>query len=590
MAKEGTSTAGYDGVAEEREMSYAHTGSGKKLLWHTVGEMLRETTAKYSENDALVAVWRGERYSYRRFYEVCCQVAKSFMKLGIAKGDRIAIWATNYPEWLITQFATAMIGAILVPTSPAFREHELEYILKDSESQTLVLISGFKTSDYPAMFYNICPEAKRANPGEIKSKKFPYLRNVILLSEDAQPGMLTWKKLLEFGGEVSNRELEERTASLDPEDIMSIQYTSGTTGFPKGVLLTHHNIVNNGFFGGENLKFTSSDRLCNPLPLYHCFGMVLGSILCITHGATMIIPAEYFDPLSTLKAVEQERCTAIHGVPTMFIAALEHPEFKRFDFSSLRTGIMGGAPCPVEVIKKVVDLMGVHEMVIGYGLTECSPLTTQTNIDDPSGLWMETIGPPSLHTEIKIVDPATGKVVPVGIQGELCCRGYLVMQGYHNKPRETAETIDERGWLHTGDLATMDENGYCRITGRIKDMIIRGGENISPLEIEEFLHTHPMVKDVYVFGVPDKKYSEEIAAWIQLKKNGSTTPKEIHEFCVGKIAHQKTPKYIKLVESYPMTASGKIQKFKMREIATKELGLEEERTEVQLGLKNDSES
>ncbi len=588
--KEDTSVTGHGRVARERKMSYAHTGSGKKLLWRTIGELLRETAARYPEDDALVAVWRDERYSYRRFYEVCCQAAKGFMKLGIAKGDRIAIWATNCPEWVITQFATAMIGAILVPISPAFKQHELEYILKDSESQTLVLIRGFKTSDYPMMFYSICPEAKGANPGEIKSKKIPYLKNVILLSEDAQPGMSTWRDLLEFGDEVSDRELEERTASLDPEDIMNIQYTSGTTGFPKGALLTHHNIVNNGFFGGENLKFTSSDRLCNPLPLYHCFGMVLGSILCVTHGATMVLPAEYFDPLSTLKAVEQERCTAIHGVPTMFIAALEHPKFKEFNLSSLRAGIMGGAPCPIEVMKRVIDLMGIYEITIGYGLTECSPLTTQTSLNNPSSLWMETVGPPIPHTEVKIIDPATGKVVPVGIQGELCCRGYLLMRGYHNKPKETAETIDTRGWLHTGDLATMDENGYCRITGRIKDMILRGGENISPREIEEFLHTHPAIKDVYVFGVPDKKYGEEIAAWIQLKENKNTTPEEIHEFCVGKIAHQKIPKYIKFVESYPMTASGKIQKFKMREIAIKRSELEEKRAEVQLGLKSDSGS
>ena len=557
--------------------SYAFTGSETKLLHCTIGEILEETAIKYPENDALVATWRDERYTYKELYELCRQAAKGFMKLGVAKGDRVAIWATNYPEWVITQFATAMIGAILVTVNPAYRSHELEYCIKDSQSQTLILIGSFKTSDYLSIFYQVCPEAKTAEAGEIKTERFPYLKNAIFLGKEAHEGMFTWQELLKMGRDVTDEGLNEREESLDPDDVINIQYTSGTTGLPKGASLTHRNILNNGFFVGEYMKFTSEDRLCIPVPFYHCFGMVLSNLACITHGATMVLPAEYFEPSAVLQAVEKERCTALHGVPTMFIAELAHPEFSKFNLSRLRTGIMAGSPCPIEVMKKVIDLMHASEMTIAYGLTEASPVTNQTAPDDPLELRCESVGRPSPHVEVKIIDPATGKLVPLGQPGELCTRGYVVMREYYNKPEETAEVIDEAGWLHTGDLAEMDDNGYCKIVGRIKDMIIRGGENVYPREIEEFLYTHPKIKDVQVIGVPDQKLGEQVAAWIQLRKGQTATDEEIQGFCKGKIAHYKIPKYIKFVDNFPMTVTGKIQKYKMREMMTKELGLEQER-------------
>ena len=557
-----------------KKVSYAHTGSEKELLWKTIGEIIKETSQKYPDNDAVVAVWQDQRLTYREFYSKCCLAAKGFMKLGISKGDHVAIWATNCAEWVITQVATAMVGAVLIPINPAFREHELEYTLKDSESTVLILIEKFKTSNYISMFYNVCPEAEQSEPGGIHSEKLPHLRHVIVLSEEKHPGMLTWREFEETN--ISDQELEEREHMLDPDDVINIQYTSGTTGFPKGASLTHFNIVNNASIVGETMQFTSRDRLCIPVPFYHCFGMVLSNMVCIVYGAAMILPSEYFDPGKTLKAVEQEKCTALHGVPTMFITELDHPDFPKSNLSSLRTGIMAGAPCPVEIMKRVIDTMGVSEITIAYGLTEASPVTNQTKIDDSLELRVETVGPPIAHTEIKIIDTETDRVVPVGFPGELCCRGFQVMKGYYNKPDETAETTDENHWLHTGDMAIMDGDGYCRITSRIKDMIIRGGENIYPREIEEFLLTHPLVKEAYVFGVPDRKYGEEISAWIRLKENAVITPEEIREFCVGKIAHQKIPKYVKFVEEFPMTVTGKIRKFRMREMAVKELGLEEE--------------
>jgi fatty-acyl-CoA synthase len=554
--------------------SYAHTGSKTQLLWTTIGDVIKKTANLYPENDALVCTYRDERLTYREFFDLCCVAAKGFMALGVSKGDRVAVWATNYPEWVITQVATALIGAVLVPVNPAFREHELEYTLTDSESKMLVLIEKFKTSDYLTMFYHVCPEAKKSAPGKIQSEKLPHLKHVVVLSDTPHPGMYTWDTLLDMGESVSDEDLQERGAVLDPDDIINIQYTSGTTGFPKGASLTHFNIVNNAYFVGENMQFGSDDRLCIPVPFYHCFGMVLSTMVCLVYGAAMVLPAEHFDPGATLKAAAQEHCTALHGVPTMFITELDHPEFKNVDLTALRTGIMAGAPCPVEIMKRVIDEMGAREITICYGLTEASPVTNQTHLDDPIGLRVETVGPPLQHTEIKIIDTETGSVQPVGIPGELCCRGFQVMRGYYNKVKETAETIDENHWLHTGDLAVMDENGYCRITSRIKDMIIRGGENIYPREIEEFLYTHPLVRDAYVIGVPDKKYGEEIAAWIQLKKGAQTTPEEIQDYCKGKIAHQKIPRYIKFVDGFPMTVTGKIKKFEMRKTAVKELGLE----------------
>jgi fatty-acyl-CoA synthase len=550
-------------------LSYAHTGSEKEFIWINIGDVVKHTAEKYPDHDALVAVWCNEKYTYKEFYNECCKAAKGFIKIGVNPGDRVAIWATNYPEWVITQVATAMVGAILVPINPAFREHELEYTLKDSQAQTLILIEKFKTSDYISMLYNVCPEAKTG--GTIKSEKLPYLKNIITLSENEHPGMTTWDTFLQSG--IPDSKLEARALLLDPDDVINIQYTSGTTGFPKGASLTHFNIVNNAYFVGENMKFTENDRLCIPVPFYHCFGMVLSTMVCMVYGAAMILPAEYFDPLRTLQAVQKEKCTALHGVPTMFITELDHPEFENFDVSTLRTGIMAGAPCPINVMKKVINSMGADEITIAYGLTEASPVTNQTNVDDSLEKRVETVGPPLAFTEIKIINPETGAVQPVGKLGELCCRGFQVMKGYWNNPEETAKTIDGNHWLHTGDLATMDEHGYCKIISRIKDMIIRGGENIYPREIEEFLLTHPDIADAYVVGVPDKKYGEEIAAWI--KPKGDITSEDITEYCKGKISHQKIPKYIKFVDEFPMTVTGKVKKFKIREMATKELGLKD---------------
>jgi fatty-acyl-CoA synthase len=559
--------------SSKRPLSYAHTGSQKELLWKTIGEIITETTQLYPDNDAVVAVWQDKRLTYREFYKMCCKTAKGFLNLGVSKGDHVAIWATNCIEWVITQVATAMIGAVLIPINPAFREHELEYTLKDSRSQTLILIEKFRTSDYITMFYNVCPEALKSDPGNIVSQKLPQLKNVIILSEKDFAGIFTWNNFLK--SDISDEDLEKRMSSLDPDDVINIQYTSGTTGFPKGASLTHFNIINNAYFVGSNMEFTHKDRLCIPVPFYHCFGMVLSNMVCMIYGAAMVLPSEYFDPGKTLRAIEKEKCTAVHGVPTMFITELDHPEFNTTTLTSLRTGIMAGAPCPIEIMRRVIDVMGVREITICYGLTEASPVTNQTKIDDSLELRVETVGPPIEHTEIKIVDTETGKVLPVGMPGELCCRGFQVMRGYYNNPEETDKTIDENHWLHTGDMAVMDVHGYCRITSRIKDMIIRGGENIYPREIEEFLYTHPSVKEVYVFGVPDKKYGEEIAAWIRLKENVSSTPDEIRDYCTGRIAHQKIPKYIKFVEEFPMTVTGKIRKFKMREMAVEELGLNE---------------
>jgi fatty-acyl-CoA synthase len=425
------------------------------------------------------------------------------------------------------------------------------------------------------MFYDVCPEANSSIPGQIHSNKLPFLRTAVLFRGEKQPSMYSWKEILKIGEEVPDEILHEREESLDFDDPINIQYTSGTTGFPKGVVLTHHNILNNGYFIGECMKFTDRDRLCIPVPFYHCFGMVLSNLACVTHGATMVLPAEHFDPLSTMSAIEKERCTAVHGVPTMFIAELEHPDFPKFDFNSLRTGIMAGSPCPIEFMKKASTLMNMREVVITYGQTEASPGITMSSTDDTLAMRVSTVGRPMPHTEMKIVDPKTGKIVPRGETGEICARGYMIMRGYYNNPVATDQAVDKEGWLHTGDLGTLDMDDYCKITGRLKDMVIRGGENIYPREIEEFLYTHPSISDVQVIGVPDKKYGEELMAWIKLKKDSAATPEEIKAFCDGKVACFKIPRFIKFVDEFPMTVSGKIQKYKMRDISIQELGLEE---------------
>ncbi len=557
------------------KLSYACGGSDKPLIGMAIGDYLDKTAAEHPENEALVSVHQGLRYTYAGFNRVCSQTAKGLMALGIKRDDHVAIWSTNRAEWTITQFATARIGAVLVTINPAYRTHELEYALKQSESGTLLLIDSFKSSDYVSMFYQVCPEAKEAAPGELKSEKLPDLKNVIFIGKERRPGMFTWDEVLEMGDSIPDEELAERQASLNFDDPINIQYTSGTTGFPKGVVLTHHNILNNGYFIGENIRITEKDRLCIPVPFYHCFGMVVSNLACITHGSTMVIPAEYFDPLSTLTAVEKERCTALHGVPTMFAAEIGHPDFPKFDLSSLRTGIMAGAPCPIELMKKVNDLMHMGEVCIACGQTELSPVDTITRPDDSMEHRTETVGRPMPHVEVKIIDPETGKIVPVGVQGEICARGYLVMKEYYKNPEATAKQIDANGWNHTEDLGTLDEDGYCKITGRIKDMVIRGGENVYPREIEEFLYTNSKISECQVIGVPDVKYGEELCAWVRLRDGESAAEDEIKEFCRGKIAHYKIPRYIKFTDEFPMTVTGKIRKVEMRETSIKELGLEE---------------
>jgi len=558
-----------------RGMSYCYRGSEQPLIGETIGHMFERTAKTYPAGEALVYLPTGVRYTYREFYEVCRAAAKSFMAMGVRKGDRVAVWATNHPEWVIAQFATALAGAILVTVNPAYKTHELAYGLKNSEVQTLILVPRFKTSEYAAMINEVVPEIKDSKPGEIKSRALPLLKTVIVIGAERFPGMFTWDEFMKMGHGVTDEELDERGNECDFDDVINVQYTSGTTGLPKGASLTHHNILNNAQFVAEGMHFTDADRLCIPVPLYHCFGMVLSSLLCVTHGATMVFPCEYYDPLLVLEGVEKERCTALHGVPTMFIAELEHPEFKRFNLKSLRTGVMAGAPCPIELMKRVNGEMNMSEITIGYGETEASPIVTQTLARDTLERRTETVGPPIPHTELKVVDPATGVTVPVGEQGEICARGYQIMRGYYNNEKATKEAIDEAGWLHTGDIGLMREDGAFKITGRIKDMIIRGGENIYPREIEEFLYTNPKIRDAQVIGVPDRKMGEEICVWIQLKEGEGATEEEIKEFCKGKIAHYKIPRYIKFVTEFPMTVTGKIQKFKMREISIKELGLED---------------
>ena len=570
-----------------RKLSYSCGAASVPLLGKCIGEVLDDTAAAYPGNDALVVRHQRKRYSYAELRDEAERAARGFLALGIKKGDRIGIWATNCAQWVVTQFATAKIGAILVNINPANRSVELEYALHQSECQTLLLIQGFRDTDYVQVIREVCPESEQAPFGELRAAKLPELRRLIFMGAnlpnpadqkpaDVPPGMLGWNELLRMGDGVAIEQLREREASLNFDDAINIQYTSGTTGLPKGSTLSHHNIANNGMLIANAMRFTHRDRLCIPVPFYHCFGMVLANMACVVTGATMVIPAPYFDPEATLRAVSEGRCTALHGVPTMFIAELEHPKFAEFDLSSLRTGIMAGSPCPIEIMKRVVKQMHCSEMTIAYGLTEASPVITQTTTDDPIELRVATVGKVLPHTEAKIVNPVDGKTVPVGEQGELCTRGYHVMKGYYNNLSATRSVIDGDGWLHTGDLSIVDENGYFKITGRAKDVIIRGGENISPREIEEFLYTCPGISAVQVIGVPDRKYGEQVAAWIKLAQGSTLTADGIRQFCEGKIARFKIPHYIKFVDEFPLTITGKMQKFKMREIAVRELGLEAE--------------
>ena len=553
-------------------LSYASGVSAAPLIGSTIGDLFDRVVGQVPDNDALISRHQRHRFTYRGLQTEVDRCARGLMALGVSKGDRVGIWSPNNAEWVITQFATAKIGAILVNINPAYRTSELAYVLQQSGLTTLILAPRFKSSDYVAMLSEVCPELRRA--GELRSGSCPDLRRVIVLGEDAPQGCMSWSNMMRQAEQVTKADLAERQAGQAFDDPINIQYTSGTTGFPKGATLSHHSILNNGFFIGEKMRFSPEDRLCIPVPFYHCFGMVLGNLACATHGATMVVPAESFDPLSVLETVQAERCTALHGVPTMFIGELGHPDFDSFDLSTLRTGIMAGSPCPTEVMKQVIERMHMDEVTICYGMTETSPVSTQTSADDPVEMRVATVGRVHPHVEIKIVDPDTGVTVPRGETGELCSRGYIVMLGYWNNPEATTQAIDPARWMHTGDLATMDGQGYLNIVGRIKDMIIRGGENVYPREIEEYLYTHPAVQDVQVIGVPDEAYGEAVMAWVVLKQGQTASEDEIREYCRGAIAHYKVPRYVKFTDGFPMTVTGKIQKFKMREAAIEELGLE----------------
>jgi len=557
------------------ELSYACGTADFPLLGQTIGDILNEVAEKYPENEAIVSPKQEIRLTYRQFREAVDQVARGLMALDINKGDRVGIWAMNYAEWIIVQFATAKIGAIMVNINPSYRTFELEYCLKQSEIKLLILQGRFKTSDYVGMFYETCPEAYESRPGRILSEKFPFLKTVVFMGDIPYNGMYQWDDLLKKAESISQDELIEREKALDFDDAINIQYTSGTTGYPKGVVLTHHGVLNNGYIIGEGMGFTEKDRLCIPVPFYHCFGMVLSNMACVSHGSTMVIPGPAFDPGDVLRTIEAERCTAVHGVPTMFNAELRHPDFAKFDLRSLRTGIMAGSPCPIETMKEVATKMHMSEVVIVYGQTELSPGVTMTTTRDPLDKRVTTVGRVFPHTEIKIIDPETKKIIPRGEIGEICARGYMTMRCYYNNPTATRQAKDEHGWVHTGDLGSFDPEGFVHIEGRLKDMVIRGGENIYPREIEEFLHQHPKIADVYVIGVPDEKYGEELMAWIKLEEGASLTEDEIRTYADGKIARYKIPRYYAFVDSFPITVSGKIQKFKMREMGIEMLGLQE---------------
>ena len=535
------------------QLSYTHGASDAILLGETIGENLRRTVSQFPGREALVVRSQNFRASYQELWDQTTQCAKALLARGIEKGDRVGVWSPNRYEWVVAQYATARIGAILVNVNPAYKVGELAYTLQQSGLRMLLLARRFRKTDYLEIL-----EAVRPRPAS--------LEQVVVIDDD-------WAELLASGSDIADETLYDRERGLSFDEPINIQYTSGTTGAPKGTTLSHHNVLNNGYFCGEMMRYTEEDRVCVPVPFYHCFGMVVGNLACTTHGAAIVVPGEAFDPLETLQAVEAERCTSLYGVPTMFIAELHHPEFPRFELSSLRTGVMAGSPCPIEVMRQVREKMHMHEVTICYGMTETSPVSTQTRIDDALDKQVSTVGRIHPHVEIKIVEPESGAVVRRGESGELCTRGYSVMLGYWNDEEGTRRAIDSSRWMHTGDLATMDEQGYVKIVGRIKDMIIRGGENVFPREVEEFLHTHPDILDAQVIGVPSRSYGEEVMAWVKPREGASLDDETLTAFCRGQIATYKIPRYWKLVETFPMTVTGKIQKFRMREVSIEEIGL-----------------
>ena len=562
-------------------LSYAAGPTDVPLIEQTIGDFFDAMADAQPRSEALVCRHEGKRYTYRELQIESNRLASALLATGLVPGDRVGIWSHNNSAWVLMQLATAKAGLILVNINPAYRTAEVEYALNKVGCKLLVTMSSFKTSDYLAMLRELAPELATAKAGELRSARLPHLRRVVWIDKAEQggqePGMQRFSALLASGDPADPR-VGQVQRGLKNTDPINIQFTSGTTGFPKGATLTHRNILNNGFFIGECMKLTPADRLCIPVPLYHCFGMVLGNLACLTHGSAIVYPNDGFDPLLVLETVQAERCTGLHGVPTMFIAELDHPRFAEFDLSTLRTGIMAGSPCPIEVMKRVAGLMHMDEVTIAYGMTETSPVSCQSATDTPQAKRVSTVGQVHPHLEVKVVDPGTGATVPRGATGELCTRGYSVMHGYWEDEAKTREAIDDEHWMHTGDLATMDEEGYVNIVGRIKDMVIRGGENLYPREIEEFLYRHPAIQDVQVVGVPDPKYGEELCAWIIVKPGQALTEDAVRDFCKGQIAHQKIPRYIRFVDAFPMTVTGKIQKFKIRETMRHELGLDEAKT------------
>jgi len=555
----------------DRMPSYVYGADPRPLLGETVGANFTRTVERHGDRPALVVRQQGVRWTYTEFGARVDALAAGLLALGLEPGDRVGIWSPNNAEWVITQFATAKAGLVLVNINPAYRLSELEYALNKVGCRALITATAFKSSNYIGMINTLAPELSRSLPGQLEAARLPQLEIVIQIGEHNAPGTLRFEDVMGRGTVASWAQLKALATTLQFDDPINIQFTSGTTGAPKGATLTHHNILNNGFFIGEAMRLSEQDRLCIPVPLYHCFGMVLGVLACTTHGAAMVFPGEGFDPLATLQTVAEERCTGLHGVPTMFIAQLEHPEFATFDLSSLRTGIMAGAPCPIEIMRRAVATMHLSEITIAYGMTETSPVSFQTTTDDPLERRVSTVGRIHPHIEVKIVD-TEGRIVPRGQRGELCTRGYSVMLGYWGDEERTRQAIDSARWMHTGDLAVIDDEGYCNIVGRIKDMVIRGGENIYPREVEEFLYRHPKIEDVQVFGVPDAKFGEELCAWIKLRAGATLTEDEVREFCRDQIAHYKVPRHIRFVSEFPMTVTGKMQKFIMRAQMEEQLG------------------